>query len=559
MDELKRIWPEWEVVAVLGHGSYGSVLKARRKLEGYEDIYAAIKIITIPHNTNEIRELQSTGMSHEDMRVYYQDIVQKMTAEIAIMQSLKSANEIVTIDDFQIVEDARHLSWRIYIRMELLSGLPAGNGASALTQKDVVRMAKDILRGLIKCEEKGIIHRDIKPANILVDAFGTYKLADFGIARQMNAAMDAATKAGTMNYMAPEVYRGESYDQTVDLYALGIVMYQLLNRGRLPFLPDDPQPFTADDYNRAQMMRLQGAMMKAPVDCDDALAHVILKACAYHPQARYQTAEQMLRDLEGDSDRATSRTKKSKTLWLILPVIIVGMCLAGIAGYVLLWREPPLYDDAVAVDLFSRVTLAYEQDDDGTYRVNVANSVFKTASPQGNEKAKAFCESIQANDYHFSKAEKLHAGDTIRVYVEISNRVLNRYHVKLEKTSTYVQVTTSSDGNLIDMVHDADFIIFPQAATEVLSEKDLARLTNATLCRVAANEILARRGYIFNTSGLDTYFRQKNWYQALSREVDLTLVEQTNQKKIEAYAQAHGMTWDKEANDLNENELYITP
>lgn len=326
MDELQRIWPDWEVVEVLGHGSYGSVLKARRQIAGYEDIYSAIKIVTIPLNAGEVHALRSTGMDQATIRTYYKDLVDKLIAEISIMQSLKAIPEIVRIEDFQIIADDKEMSWRIYIRMELLDNLGDYQKRHPMTTQDVVRMGIDICRALVGCQEKDVIHRDIKPANILVDENGMFKLADFGIARQVSQTIGASTQAGSENYMAPEVMRGEKYDYRVDLYSLGLTMYEMLNYGRMPFLAPYPEPLKANDIVQARYTRLQGTPLPSPANADDALSRIILKACAHEPAMRYESAAAMLRDLEryqkGEEVVVTPPPQPKPTFEKLMPVII---------------------------------------------------------------------------------------------------------------------------------------------------------------------------------------------------------------------------------------------
>ncbi|MGN0419935.1 MAG: protein kinase [Acetatifactor sp.] len=127
---------------------------------------------------------------------------------------------------------------------------------------------------------------------------------DFGIARTINLVTDMSQK-GTYNYMAPEVYRGGSYDATVDIYSLGIVLYRLLNNNRLPFMPPYPQEITYSDKENAVFRRLSCEQLPLPAQGSPLLQNVVMRACQPNPLYRYRTAEDMLYDLEcierGDS------------------------------------------------------------------------------------------------------------------------------------------------------------------------------------------------------------------------------------------------------------------
>ena len=122
--------------------------------------------------------------------------------------------------------------------MELLTSLQQVLRERTLSEKEVIKLGKDISRALILCEKKHIIHRDIKPMNVMVSQFGDYKLGDFGVSKIMDHTT-FATAMGTPEYQAPEVVHMEKYGHTADIYSLGIMLYWLLNNRRMPFIGAD--------------------------------------------------------------------------------------------------------------------------------------------------------------------------------------------------------------------------------------------------------------------------------------------------------------------------------
>lgn len=163
------------------------------------------------------------------------------------------------------------------------------------SEDQVIALGKDICNALEALARHHIIHRDIKPSNILVTKNGTYKLGDFGTARPFEHTT-SATVAGTETYMAPEVLYRKKYGRDVDTYSLGLVMYRMLNNGRLPFLDTDDVP-TPADRERALQRRLEGEALPAPATGSRALQAVVLKACSYNRKDRYATAADMRDDL----------------------------------------------------------------------------------------------------------------------------------------------------------------------------------------------------------------------------------------------------------------------
>lgn len=305
MDKITKIWPQWETVELIGSGSFGKVYKAKRQELGNE-YFSAIKVMRIPSDQAEIRDLQRSGMDAGSIRSYYEDMIRNLLNEIQIMESLKSANNIVGIEDHQVVKSEEGFGWEIYIRMELLMDLGSYLEQHTMSADKVVQMGIDICRALIACEKVNIIHRDIKIDNVFINEFGSFKLGDFGIAKQLEKTQSAVSQKGTNMYMAPEVFRGEHYDQTVDIYSLGIMMYRLINNGRFPFMPPVTQPLQFNDTQRALEKRLAGEPMPELPNADAELSRIIRRACEYRPESRYRSAEELAKELQRYSYRKSA-------------------------------------------------------------------------------------------------------------------------------------------------------------------------------------------------------------------------------------------------------------
>ena len=286
---ISQVWPEWNEDCVLGEGSFGKVYRAKR-VEYGRTFYSAIKVLTVPKSQQEIKFARSQGMNDTEIYNYFQGLVDNLLNEITLMDNLKGAQNIVGIEDYKIIERQGEIGWDIFIRMELLTPFDSFVSNPEFSQKDVIRLGVDICTALEVCERNYIVHRDIKPDNIFISRFGEYKLGDFGIARKLEATQANLSRKGTLNYMAPEVYKSEEYGANVDIYSLGLVLYTLLNNNRIAFLPPYPQPITYKDNEEALARRLSGEALSLPCNASASLGAAILKACAYRPQDRYQTA-----------------------------------------------------------------------------------------------------------------------------------------------------------------------------------------------------------------------------------------------------------------------------
>ena len=291
------VWPEWELIEKIGEGSFGKVYKAKRTERG-RSFYSAIKIISIPASKGELDSVRSEMNNEQSTREYFRNLVEDCIQEIYTMEHFCGNSHVVSFEDFKVVEYLDEIGWDISIRMEYLTSFMDYCTGKELTEKEVIKLGCDLAMALIYCRKLNIIHRDVKPENIFVSRFGDFKLGDFGIAREQAHTMSNMSKKGTYFYMAPEIYKGEKYDSSIDIYSLGIVLYKLMNQNRLPFLSLDKQLITYRDKETALARRMAGEKMPVPVNASAAFSHIILKACAYEPGKRYRKPEDMLRDLE---------------------------------------------------------------------------------------------------------------------------------------------------------------------------------------------------------------------------------------------------------------------
>ena len=291
------VWPEWELIEKIGEGSFGKVYKAKRTERG-RSFYSAIKIISIPASKGELDSVRSEMNNEQSTREYFRNLVEDCIQEIYAMEHFCGNSHVVSFEDFKVVEYLDEIGWDISIRMEYLTSFMDYCTGKELTEKEVIKLGCDLAMALIYCRKLNIIHRDVKPENIFVSRFGDFKLGDFGIAREQAHTMSNMSKKGTYSYMAPEIYKGEKYDSSIDIYSLGIVLYKLMNQNRLPFLSLDKQLITYRDKETALARRMAGEKMPAPVNASASFSHIILKACAYEPGKRYRKPEDMLRDLE---------------------------------------------------------------------------------------------------------------------------------------------------------------------------------------------------------------------------------------------------------------------
>lgn len=290
------VFGSWVVKREIGEGSFGKVFEIQR--EDFGEVYrAALKVISVPQSDVELRRICDEGMDLSQAEGYFYSVVESVVREFAIMAKLKGTGHVVNYEDHTVVRRQDRLGWDILIRMELLTPLLPYAYAHPFARRDVIRLGIDLCKALELCQKYNVIHRDIKPENIFVSENGDFKLGDFGIARTIEHSGYGLSKKGTYSYMAPEVYRGSDYGFSVDLYSLGLVLYRLLNKNKLPFL-SLTEEITFHNQERALERRMSGEAVGVPYYAQGRLGEIVGKACAFDPGDRYSTPSQMRQELE---------------------------------------------------------------------------------------------------------------------------------------------------------------------------------------------------------------------------------------------------------------------
>jgi len=183
-----------------------------------------------------------------------------------------------------------------YIVMEYIDGITLKEyiqQQGVLTWKETVHLISQVLQALSHAHSKGVVHRDIKPQNMMLLSDGTIKVTDFGIARFSNNTRTMTEQAiGSVHYIAPEQAKGDITDGRTDIYSLGVMMYEMLT-GKLPY--------DGDNAVSVALMHLQltpDSPCELNSDIPEGLEEITLKAMQKQPSDRYQSAQDMLSDIE---------------------------------------------------------------------------------------------------------------------------------------------------------------------------------------------------------------------------------------------------------------------
>ena len=264
----KKLDGRYELLELIGVGGMADIYKAK---DITEDRIVAVKILKTEFVGSE-------------------DFIRRFRNESKAIALLSHQN-IVKIYDVGFTDKLQ------FIVMEYIDGITLTEYISkqgVLKWKDVVHFTMQILKALQHAHDRGIVHRDIKPQNVMLLNDGTIKVMDFGIAR-FNRETDktVSEKAiGSVHYISPEQARGDVTDERSDIYSVGVMMYEMLT-GKKPFDGDSPVSIA--------LMHMQSAAKKMSEinnAIPEGLEEITEKAMQKEPSKRYQTAGEMIRDIE---------------------------------------------------------------------------------------------------------------------------------------------------------------------------------------------------------------------------------------------------------------------
>ncbi len=233
-----------------------------------------------------------------------------------------------------------------YIVLEYVEGEPFRDYLERhvpLPIDQAIGFANQLAQALSYCHGQGVIHRDLKPENVLITTDGVLKLMDFGIALLEGAKRvtwgSFSPAVGTPDYMAPEQVRGERGDERTDVYAVGVILFEMLT-GQVPFHGDNPLAIMSQRVNH-DAPRVDTLRKDVPL----ALAAIVRRALAREAAARYPTMADFAHDLthldqvdlallDLELNGVTGLPSAAKT-WLVVGLVVIALIVLGIAAQTL--------------------------------------------------------------------------------------------------------------------------------------------------------------------------------------------------------------------------------
>ena len=296
MSEPRLISPMLDGFALGGPISSHSGVSCYPAMSADSDERYIVKTISIPASQVQLEALLLTGAypDAEAARAYFKDLAKGIRSEIEILEKCAARRGFLAFQNSQIVPMEEGVGYEVYLLSFYRRTLERHLKRDPLTHLSAINLGIDLCAALSLCREMGYLYVDLKPGNIFINTEAqAYHLGDLGFVPMESLQYASLPDRYRSDYTAPEIADAFStLNTTMDTYALGLVLYQIYNNAQLPF--------DSAESKAALMEQLAaGEPMPHPAYADYELAEIICKACAFNPEDRWQTPEEMAEALIG--------------------------------------------------------------------------------------------------------------------------------------------------------------------------------------------------------------------------------------------------------------------
>ncbi len=257
-----------------------------------EQLYV-LKHISVPESQKQVDALILTGAAADNdaAQAYYEQVVNDYREELELMEALADTPNLDGFHSYEIKPKEDGVGFDVFLLAERKTTLETYLAETPMTQSSAVNLAMDLCNALADLRKAGLIHRDVKPGNIFLSE-GHFKLGDLGIAKMQDLKYCSMPESMISPFSAPELFSlMANVNETIDLYAVGLILYRIYNGNHAPFEDEKTSAKAADKQ------RITGQELPTPMFADYEMAEIIRKATAFQPQDRYQTPDEMKQDL----------------------------------------------------------------------------------------------------------------------------------------------------------------------------------------------------------------------------------------------------------------------
>lgn len=288
--DIKKILPEWTLSYILSE-KRGETLYQAEKSSGDSTKYSAIRAISIPADKDEEQEIREAYPDPDSYKRHIDEIVKRKKAELQLLRGLCSKPGLVSMRESYDISSSDETSYLIVARYDYIETLDSYIRSNGLTVGAAIRMGIDICRGLENVRKLELVHGNVRPENIYVNDHGRFKLGGFDIDLIEDKKTIPSDDISALRYASPEMCTGDKKAFASDVYSVGMVLYGILNGGKLPFENECSQ-------EKALERRLSGENLPRPAYNAGKLNDIVMKACSFDKAKRYVTPYYMRKALE---------------------------------------------------------------------------------------------------------------------------------------------------------------------------------------------------------------------------------------------------------------------
>ena len=248
-----------------------------------------VKVVSIPASQVQLDALLLTGAYRDKASAlaYFRELADSVEQEAEVLQKLSKLEGFISYDAWQVVPMDDGVGFEVYLLGTYKRSLERYMSRNPMTHLGAINLGLDLCSALAVCRRAGCLYVDLKPSNIFISENQSYHIGDLGLVPTSSLRFASLPDRYRSSYTAPEIEDAfSSLNESMDIYALGLILYQAYNNGELPFEGNAPKE-----------------VLPAPMYADYEMSEIILKACAPNPEDRWQDPSQMGQALVGYMQR----------------------------------------------------------------------------------------------------------------------------------------------------------------------------------------------------------------------------------------------------------------
>ena len=277
MSELKLISPLLDNLAVGGPISDHNGIRCYPAMDETTKEKYIVKVISIPASRTKLDALLLSGAYADEASalVYFKETADDIIREVEALNQLSGLEGFVAYDKYQMVPMEDDIGFQLYLLGSYKRTLERQMSKQPMTYLSAINLGLDLCAALVTCRRSGYLYVDLKPGNICVTEDNGYRIGDIGFLHLNSLKFTSIPERYLSGYTAPEITDAFSeLNSTLDVYAVGMILYQIFNNGDLPSLEDD-------------------GTLPAPANADYEMSEIIMKACSADPEQRWVDPAQM--------------------------------------------------------------------------------------------------------------------------------------------------------------------------------------------------------------------------------------------------------------------------